>query len=313
MKAYCLAVLLVLLAFDQVTAQWGGAFLGGHQEESGRANFGSTSQPHPSTQMGGGDNTNPNGGPPMGGGNNEYKDQWMPTARPGFEIPQGVKDMIDKSRSTRSSRSSFRTQSRDGFTGGNMMGKDKENDDEDDEEETASDHIPKKSPGRDPNHRRIDQCLRKVAHFCSTRVMNENFAMFNDCVYQMRFRLPQECQSWAEGHGSCADDMVKHCMGMSPADTTECIRTKKQSLSRSCVDSSFYKSMEEGFKEFRAGMSEGMKGAPEGPRRYSGPSSDDPIDEQKEEEERQRVLYEPPLRKRKMKVQESNDDFDTEL
>lgn len=304
--------LVILLVLQQCHAQWGGAFLNHNSQQSQsdgsrRPNFGSTSQPHPSAEMNGGSSE---GGSPLD--NSEYKDQWMPTGRPGFEIPQTIKDMMDKTKGSRSSASSFRAKSRDGFTGGNMMGGNQNDaEEEDDEDEVNADKIPTKSPGRDEKHRKIDQCLRKVAHFCSTRVMNENFAMFNDCVYEMRFRLSQECQAWAEGHGSCAADMVKHCPRMSPADTTECIRSKKQVLSHQCVDSSFYKSMEEGFSEFRTGMDQGVRGNPQGPRRYSGPVPDSDTDSQKEDDmEHYRAQHEPILRRRAPKVE---DDSSAEL
>jgi hypothetical protein len=60
--------------------------------------------------------------------------------------------------------------------------------------------------------------------------------------------------------------MSKVCPKMSPADTTQCMKKKKTKLSQRCVNSPFYLSLEEGFKEFRSSMraAEGdprMKGA----------------------------------------------------
>ena len=88
------------------------------QQDDRRPNFGSTTQPHPSAEMnnaagggggGGGGFAGADGGSPLD--NSEYKDGWMPTGRPGFQIPQNIKDMMDKTKGSRTSASSFRAKS----------------------------------------------------------------------------------------------------------------------------------------------------------------------------------------------------------
>ena len=287
-------LLTVLVAFTlTVRAQWGGSFGndGANPVPGGSAAFGSGG-PNPATSgpgsfgqqgaAGGGTSGNRRQGPggptitdqfdpfPKDSGDKEFDDQWVPTGRPGFDPPPSVKKMLEQNAMSRKGPSDHaRTQGRDGFS--HSKGQEAQADDE--QYEDVEDPIPKEAPGRKGQGKAMDKCLRQVAHFCSLRVMQENFAAFNDCVYEMRYRLRADCQPWAEGHGFCARDMVTHCPKMTPADTTECLHKKKFSLSKDCVDSNFYASMEEGFKDFRKGMKEGMKGKPQGPGKYSGPQT----------------------------------------
>jgi hypothetical protein len=203
------------------------------------------------------------------GEGDEYQSKWVPTGRPGFEVPPNIKKIQEQNAARSNSKGpkeQARTQERDGYAHG-------KGETEEDEFEDVDEPIPKEAPGRKGQGRSMDKCLRQVAHFCSLRVMQENFAAFNDCIYEMRYRLRADCQPWAEGHGFCVRDMVAHCPRLSPQDTTECLHKKKLSLTKTCVDSAFYASMEEGFRDFREGMKEGMKGKPQGPGRYSGPQT----------------------------------------
>ena len=75
----------------------------------------------------------------------------------------------------------------------------------------------------------------KVAHYCSTRVMNENLP----CSTTASIKCGTDYRKMPDmgRGGSCAEDMIKHCPRLGLPDTTECIKTKQQ-LSRTCVDSS---------------------------------------------------------------------------
>lgn len=267
-------MLLIGVAAQQACAQWGGAFLGEQKFQESR-NSGEFSS------------RNPFEGGPGGAGKempratvaDEYKDKWMPTGRPGFEVPADIKKMMDAAQTSRpTSRAEFRASSGQGNTMDPKTGTPKREDDdeEDEDEEEQDDYLPKSSPGRSDEGRRMDKCLRKVAPFCSLRVMNENFAAFVTCVVDMRYRVGEECRAWAEGHLPCAADLSEFCGRKTPSDSTECLRASKARLSRQCVDSPFYVSMEEGFQEFRKGMAKGMEGTQQGPPHYSGPQGDAP-------------------------------------
>lgn len=277
-----IVVAVLLVAVVSVQGQWGGAFLSEHnfQQQKG--------QNQPNQPFGG----NAAGGTPGGRDmpratkEDEYKEKWMPTGRPGFEVPDEIKKMIDAAHSAKpASKADFRASS---GTGASMDPKtgtpqkqqaDNSHEDDDDEEPEQDDYIPKSAPGRSDEGRRMDKCLRKVAPFCSLRIMNENFASFVYCVIDMRYRIGDDCLGWAEGHMPCAADIAQHCDRKTPSDTTECLKAGKSRMSRACVDSQFYVAMEQGFQEFREGMAKGMEGQhrqqQQGPKHYSGPLDDD--------------------------------------
>lgn len=272
---------VLLVTTSQVAAQWGGAFM--NQEGQGvdpSQGFGSQMFGNRFDQREGAPPGSHHAGSNQGGmPGTEEPEGWLPTARPGYEIPAQVKKMMEATKSAKpTSRAEFRDNT--GFVNkmNRQTGAAESDEDADDEadEESYRQHIPKTSPGRSSGDgKRIDKCLKKVSYFCSMRIMHENFASFCLCVSEMRYRLDEQCKPWAEGHGPCAKDMVQYCSKLSPADTTECLKKNKPALTRACVDSGFYMSMEEGFQEFRNGMQEGMKGQPPGPSRYAGPQSGD--------------------------------------
>jgi hypothetical protein len=282
-----LALALVAVMSGEAHAQWGGAFLSENQFQQQKRDGGASS---PFGGTPGGDPTNAGGREmPRTTAADEYKEKWMPTARAGFDVPEDIKKMMDAAKTAKpASRAEFRASS---GTGGNMDPKtgtpqkpaqepvDDDDDDDDIEEDDQDEYIPKSAPGRSDEGRRMDKCLRKVAPFCSLRVMNENFGNFVHCVVEMRYRVGDECLGWAEGHMPCAADISQHCDRRSPSDTTECLRASKARLSRGCVDSRFYVAMEEGFAEFRKGMEKGMEGQKrqqqQGSRHYNGPLGGD--------------------------------------
>lgn len=277
MRALVSPVVLLALVVA-VTAQWGGAFFKNEQAHGMNGQGPGGGKFEGFQQGGGGPGGQQQARPSFGGaGNDEYTDQWMPTARKGFVVPEHVKKMMDGAKNFKTnSKAQFR--GGDGFVNKPFSQNQEDSADDDDEEEES--FIPKSSPGKKGEGKTMDKCLKKVAHFCSMRVMMENFAAFNDCVYLVRYRISSECLQWAEGHGGCAEDMGKHCAKMSPADTTECLKKNKRQLSTRCVDSPFFVSMEQGFKEFRQGMKEGLRGNPPGERRYNGPQT--PEDDEEE-------------------------------
>lgn len=105
--------------------------------------------------------------------------------------------------------------------------------------------------------RGIDQCLKEVAPFCSFRVMQENFAMFLHCVAEMGPRLEKDgCQDWAAEHMPCRDEFTELCNKMDPPATTECIIQHKPQLSKACVESALFVSLQHGHDDFREMMRE---------------------------------------------------------
>jgi hypothetical protein len=266
-------VLILALAAVHVHAQWGGAFMGEQDFQKSRTSgeFSTRSSPFDGQPGGAGKEM------PRATAADEFKDKWMPTGRSDFQVPDDIKKMMEAAQTSKpTSRAEFRSST--GFGSkmnpktGTPVAESAETDDDDEEEEEDDDKIPKSAPGRSGEGRRMDKCLRKVAPFCSLRVMNENFAAFVHCVVDVRYRIGEECREWAEGHMPCAADLAKHCDFKTPSDATECLRARKSQLSRMCVDSKFYVSMEEGFGEFREGMKKGMEGTPPGSKpHYAGP------------------------------------------
>lgn len=292
-----LVFLLAAVLCNEAFAQWGGAFLSENQFQQQQRGGGSKNNPFDATS--GGDGNAGGREMPRTTAADEYKEKWMPTARPGFDVPDDIKKMMDAAKTAKpASRAEFRASSGTGAkmdpkTGTPQKAAEDPIDDDDDEEEDEDDYIPKSAPGRADEGRRMDKCLRRVAPFCSLRVMNENFGNFVHCVVEMRYRIGDDCLGWAEGHMQCAADISQHCDRKSPSDTTECLRASKSRLSRACVDSRFYVAMEEGFAEFRKGMEKGMEGQKrqqqQGSQHYSGPRGDDT-------DEKPRPPSDPPKR-----------------
>lgn len=179
----------------------------------------------------------------------EYIDSWMPSARKGFEVPQRYRQSLNVRPS----------QSADS----------EEEDIEDVLNERARKEMPRRSPGVET--RRIDKCLRQVARFCSFNMMDNNFAEFTKCCYDVRHHVKQSCFEWCDNHGRCQADMVKHCHGKTPMDTTECMLAKKEVLTSDCTDSPYFKSLEDGVEEMR----KDRKNAADSRKAAASPEADD--------------------------------------
>jgi len=114
---------------------------------------------------------------------------------------------------------------------------------------------------RDPNAPidvDTDQCMREAAKKgCSMRVMQENFAQFSRCVFDMRESLTGHCQGWAEHQGVCLDEMVRLCSGDSPPETTKCLLAHEAELSDMCRDSTYFDSMKKGFEQMMERLEQG--------------------------------------------------------
>ena len=161
----------------------------------------------------------------------DYMVQWMPSARPGFVVPE-----------------IFRRQ----LTADMMEGMD-DVDMEEQERDRARKTMPKSAPGKAEEAKGIDKCLRQVSKYCSFKSMSKDFATFSTCCFDMRHHVKQGCFEWCENHGRCAPDMRAHCPGLAPSDTTECLLRAHaaRKLSRDCTDSPNFKSMEEGADDMR--------------------------------------------------------------
>lgn len=109
-----------------------------------------------------------------------------------------------------------------------------------------------------------DTCLRQAIRFCPIRVMNENFAMFTECVVQFREQFKGECIGWAELQSECMYDMVQHCQKKDPPATTQCLVANEKKLSDLCRKSPMYEAMTEGFEQMQDRMKKsGMSDAAE--------------------------------------------------
>jgi hypothetical protein len=111
--------------------------------------------------------------------------------------------------------------------------------------------------GREVGDVDSQKCLMQAAKICPMRVMMENFAAFNLCVFDHREQMTGHCEGWAEQHGGCLEDMKAHCFGKSPPETTRCMMEKQKALSRECRGSATFESLSEGFEQMN-------KKAPEG-------------------------------------------------
>ena len=184
-----------------------------------------------------------------------YKDRWMPTARPGFTMPTDIKRQVNemKSNNFNKKRSSM---------GPQTMGSNTNNNDDEDMNE-ATDRSGASFYAKTNVHgtqKTLDKCFRQVSKFCSFRVMQENFAMFSECVYLMRHRVKSNCLVWAENHGKCAPDMISYCPAKDPPSTTECLNQQKSKLSAACLSSEFFRQMESGYDDFKKGHTSAEEG-----------------------------------------------------